>query len=146
MVQNWTDRRVVIAPRNLEVSSDQRSGLAQLGVPLHTGDIAAIDQVDGRVSAVTLDSGEVVEVETLLWTPPEAPTALIYSLVEALGLELDEHGYVTVESSQQTNVDRLWAAGDVQGWMGAIESANAGGMAAAMIVQGWFHNSAEATA
>ena len=59
-------------------------------------------------------------------------------LVDTLGLQLDEYGYVAVDESQKTNVERLWAAGDVQGWMGGIESANAGGMAASMIVAEWF--------
>ena len=44
------------------------------------------------------------------------------------------------ESKTGTNItiDRVWAAGDVQGWMGGIESANAGGMAAAMIIHDWY--------
>ena len=138
MVQNWTERRLVIAPSTFDVTDDQRTMLQKLDVPLHVGDIVAIDHLDGKVRSVTLDSGEVVEVETLLWTPPEAPTALVEQLVDTLGLELDEHGYVTVDDHQRTNVARLWAAGDVQGWMGAIESASAGSMAAAMIVHGWY--------
>ena len=43
--------------------------------------------------------------------------------------------YGTITEVHHT--DRLWAAGDVQGWTGAIESANAGGMAAFFIVHGW---------
>lgn len=138
MTRNWTDRRLVIAPRSLEISEQQRQLLDQLGVPLHVGDVVAIDHVDGKLRSVTLDGGEVVEVETLLWTPPEAPTPLVTRLVDELGLALDDNGYVQVDASQRTNVDRLWAAGDVQGWMGAIESANAGGMAASMIVHDWY--------
>ena len=112
--------------------------LDALEVPLHVGDIVAIAHHDGKVQSVTLDGGEVVEVETLLWTPPEAPTPLVTGLVDELGLELDEDGYVVVDGTQRTNVDRLWAAGDVQGLMGALEAANAGGMAAAMIVHDWY--------
>lgn len=40
--------------------------------------------------------------------------------------------------SKRTNVDGVWAVGDVKGWTGAIESANQGGIAAAMIVHGWY--------
>ncbi len=143
MVQNWTSERVVIVPRHIEVSEAQRSMLDQLGVPLHLGDIVAIDHRDGKLVAVTLDSGVTVEVATLLYSPPEQPAPLVSGLVDSLGLKLDEHGYVAVNQSQQTNVDGLWAAGDVQGWMGGIESAAAGGMAASMIVHDWYRSGAE---
>ena len=58
-------------------------------------------------------------------------------LADNVGLELNEQGHVAANEMQQTNVERLWAAGDVQGWTGAIESANAGGMAAFFMVHGW---------
>lgn len=138
MVQNWTADRVVIASRALEVSADQEAALARLGVPLYRGDIAAIRHEGGAISSVTLDGGETIEVGTLLWTPEEAPAPLVTNLVSELGLELTDDGYIAVDAEQRTNVPRLWAAGDVQGWMGAIESAGAGGMAAAMIVHDWY--------
>ncbi len=144
MVRNWTERRLVIAPSGFAVTEEQKDKLAVLGVPLHVGDITSISHTEGKLSSVTLDTGEIVEVETLLCSPPEAPTALVQALVDDLGLELDDNGYVVVDSLQRTNVDRLWAAGDVQGWMGAIESANAGGMAAAMIVHDWYDETLEA--
>lgn len=138
MVRNWTEERMVIAPRSVEVSPDRRAALDGLGVPLHEGDIVGIDHRDGKLSGVTLDRGERVAVGTLLWTPDEEPNPLVSRLVDGLGLELNENGYVAVDDAQRTNVDRLWAAGDVQGWMGAIESATLGGMAAFMMVMGWY--------
>lgn len=138
MVQNWTADRVVIAPRALKVSAEQEAALADLGVPLYRGEITAISHEVGAVRSVTLDDGETIEVGALLWTPEEAPAPLITDLVAGLGLELGDDGYVAVDEAQRTNVARLWAAGDVQGWMGAIESASAGGMAAAMIVHDWY--------
>lgn len=70
--------------------------------------------------------------------PHEAVAPLIPRLVDDLGLEVDEHGHAVVHEMQRTNVAELWAAGDVQGWQGAIESATLGGMAAAMIVAEWY--------
>ncbi len=147
MTRNWTDDRVVIAPTSVEVTDAGRAMLAELGVPLHVGDIVAIDHDGGTLSGVTIDDGDGgrtdVEVGTLLMTPPEAPTPLVSALVDDLGLELDGSGHVVADAEQRTNVDRLWAAGDVQGWMGAIESANAGGVAAAMIVHDWYQPSGD---
>ncbi len=142
MVRNWTEDRIVIAPRDFPVSDAQRQHLDALGVELYVGDIVGIEHDGGKLRNVTLDSDDVVDVGTLLLTPDEEPARLVTQLVESLGLELDEHGYVAVGSDQQTNVAGLWAAGDVQGWMGGIESANAGGMAASMIVAGWYSQEA----
>lgn len=138
MVRNWTDDRIVVAPNHLDISDQQRRALEDLGVALHVGDIVSLEHDDGKLRGVTLDSGETVQVGTLLYTPDEEPAPLVSGLVDTLGLRLDEYGYIAVDESQKTNVGRLWAAGDVQGWMGGIESANAGGMAASMIVAEWF--------
>lgn len=143
MVQNWTADRIVIAPRRFEITDDQRRMLDGIDVALHVGDIVTLDQRDGKLERVTLDSGDTIEVGTLLFTPPEESAPLVTGLVETLGLDLDEDGDVAVDESQRTNVDRLWAAGDVQGRMGGIESANAGGMAAAMIIHDWYPTGTE---
>ncbi|MGI9616016.1 MAG: NAD(P)/FAD-dependent oxidoreductase [Acidimicrobiales bacterium] len=137
MTRNWTEHRVVIASHEVEVTAAHLDTLDGLGVELYRGEIVEIDQRDGDVRAVTLDDGSIVAVETLLWTPDEAPSPLIARLRDTLGLATDDGGHVITDEYQQTNVDRVWAAGDVKGWTGAIESANQGSMAAAMIVHGW---------
>lgn len=143
MVQSWTDKRMVLAPRHLTVSSQQKEDLERQGVALHHGDIVELHHNAGKLRAVTLDDGQRIEVGTLLVTPDERAAPLIDGLTDTLGLALDEHGYVTVDNSQKTNVSGLWAAGDVQGTMGAIASANAGSVAASMIVHGWFETDAD---
>lgn len=121
-----------------ETEAAPADDVATTDAAVHVGNITALQHDGGKLESVTLDSGETVEVATLLFTPPEEPTPLVTDLVDTLGLGLDEHGYVAVDETQRTNVDRVWAAGDVQGWMGGIESANAGGMAAAMIIHDWY--------
>ena len=138
MAQNWTADIKVILAADGELDAAYESQLGELRIPIHHGAIKEVHHNDGKVHGVTLDSGERVEVATLLWTPPEKPSPLVQSLVENIGLELNEYGHVAANEMQQTNVDRLWAAGDVQGWTGAIESANAGGMAAFFMVHGWY--------
>ena len=138
MSQNWTSAIKVILAADAELDAVYEAQLGELGIPIHHGSITAIHHNDGKVHVVTLDSGERVEVGTLLWTPPEKPSPLVQNLVDNLGLEVNEYGHVAANEMQQTNVDRLWAVGDVQGWTGAIESANAGGMAAFFMVHGWY--------
>ena len=137
LAQNWTSYIKVILADDAELDTAYQKQLSELGIPVHHGYIAQIHRSDGKVHAVILDNGERVEVGTLLWTPPEESSPLVQNLVDNLGLKLNENGYVDANEMQQTNIDRLWAAGDVQGWTGAIESANAGGTAAFFLVHGW---------
>ena len=138
MAQSWTSDIKVILAVDAELDAAYQAQLEELRIKIHRGAITEIHHNDGKAYAVTLDTGGRVEVGTLLWTPPEKPSPLVQNLVDDLGLELNEYGHVASNEMQQTNVDRLWAAGDIQGWTGAIESANAGGMAAFFMVHGWY--------
>ena len=138
MAQNWTSYIKVILSTDTELDAAYEAQLGELGIPIHHGTITVIHHNEGKVHAVTLDSGERIDVGTLLWAPPEKPSPLVQNLVDNLDLELNEYGYVAANEIQQTNIDRLWAAGDVQGWTGGIESANAGSIAAFFIAHGWY--------
>ena len=64
---------------------------------------------------------------------------MVQKLVENLGLELNELGYVKTDKMQQTNIKGLYAAGDVQNpYSGALEAAYTGGMSASSIVHEWY--------
>ena len=137
MAHNWTSDIKVILAADAELTPSYAAQLEELGIPIHHGTISNILHKDGLVEAIILDGGERVEIGTLLWSPSETISPLVKNLVDNLGLELNEYGHVAANQMQQTNVDRLWAAGDIQGWTGALESANAGGMAAFFIAHSW---------
>ena len=120
LAQNWTSDIKVILAADTELDAAYEAQLGDLGIPIHQGAITEIHHDGGKVHGVTLDSGKRVEVGTLLWTPPEKPSPLVQNLVDNLGLELNEYGNPAANEMQQTNIERLWAAGDVQGWTGAI--------------------------
>ena len=138
MAQNWTtDIKVFLQPE-AQLAPRYEAQLNELGVPVHRGSVTEVVHAGGKVEAVTLNGGERVAVGTLLWVPREQPSPLVQNLVENLGLQLNESGHIGADEMQRTNVARLWAAGDVQGWTGAIESAHAGGMAAFFIAHQWY--------
>jgi thioredoxin reductase len=139
MVRNWTsDVKLILLP-GVAIDSVYREELITSGISVHEGEITQIHHSDGKVEAVSLDTGEQIEVGTLLWTPPEKPSPLIQILVRNFGLELDENNYIKTNETQQTNVSGLWAAGDVQGgWSGALQAAYTSSTAAAMIVKDWY--------
>src|SRR5215216_1097029 len=138
MAQNWTSKIKVFISPNIEIKSSYQNELSKLDIPVYREIITNVNHTNTKVESVSLESGEKIEVDTLLWIPPKRPSQLIQRLVENLGLELDEQGYVKTDEMQQTNVKGLFAAGDVQGSMGALAAAYDGGMAATSIVQEWY--------
>ena len=110
--------------------------MSKLDIPIYRGIISKVNHISTKVKFVSLESGENIQVDTLLWVPTVKPSQLIQKLVENLGLELNEQGYVKTDGKLQTNVKELYAVGDVQGSspIGALAAAYDGGMAATSIV------------
>ena len=140
MVQNWTSKIKVFISPNIEIESSYQNELSKLNIPVYKGIIAKVNHNSTKVGSVTLESGEHIQIGTLLWIPPVKPIQLIQRLVENLGLELNEQGYIKADEKLQTNVKELYAAGDVQGSspIGALAAAYNGGIAATSIVREWY--------
>jgi thioredoxin reductase len=140
MVQNWTSKIKVFISPNIEIESSYQNELSKLNIPVYRGIIAKVNHNSTKVRSVILESGEHIQVGTLLWIPPVKPIQLIQRLVENLGLELNEQGYIKADEKLQTNVKELYAAGDIQGSspIGALAAAYNGGIAATSIVREWY--------
>ena len=140
MVQNWTSKIKVFVSPNTKIESSYQNQLSKLDIPVYRGIISKVNQISTKVKSVSLESGENIQVDTLLWVPTVKPSQLIQKLVENLGLELNEQGYVKTDGKLQTNVKGLYAVGDVQGSspIGALAAAYDGGMAATSIVHEWY--------
>ncbi len=136
--QNWTDKMKIIVGGSVDFPDEVVSAVEAQGISVHRGDITAITHEDGALTSVTLDGGETVEVETLLWSPETLPTPLVGWLGPSLGLALDEDGFIATNPMQQTSVEGIWAAGDATGSTMALDAARSGGAVAMLIVQGWF--------
>ncbi len=137
MAQNWTSKIRVFIPPNIGIESSYQNELSKLDIPVYRGIITNVNHTNTKVESVTLESGEKIEVETLLWIPSKRLSPLIQRLVENLGLELDEQGNVKTDPMQKTNVKGLYAAGDVKGSLGALVAANDGGIAGVSIAHEW---------
>ena len=139
MVKNWTSKiKVIIMSPNIEIESSYQNELSKLDIPVYRGIITNVNHTNAKVKSVSLESGEKTEVDTLLWIPSKRPSQLIQSLVENLGLEVDEQGNVKTDQMQKTNVKGLYAAGDVAGSMGALAAAYDGAKVATSIVHEWY--------
>ena len=139
MAQNWTSKIKVFISPNMEITPSYQNELSKLGIPIYRGIIKKVNHTNSKVESILLNSGEKIETETLLWIPSKRPSPLIQKLVQNMGVELDQQGYVKTDKMQQTNIKGLYAAGDVQNpFSGALEAAYTGGMSAVSIVHEWY--------
>jgi hypothetical protein len=77
----------VFIPPNIEIKSSYQNELSKLDIPVYRGIIINVNHTNTKVESVSLESGEKIEVDTLLWIPSKRPSQLIQRLVENLGLE-----------------------------------------------------------
>ena len=140
IVQNWTSKiKVFISPK-IEIESSYKNKLSKINIPVYRGIITKVNHSSTKVELVSFESGENIQVETLLWIPQVKPIQLIQRLIENLGLELNEQGYIKTNEKGRTNVKGLYAAGDVKGSspIPALAAAYGGDIAATSIVHEWY--------
>ena len=141
IVQNWTSKFKVLVSPNIKIESSYQNEWSKLNISVYRGIITKVNHSSTKVESVSLESGENIPVDTLLWIPQVKPIQLIQRLIENFGLELNEQGYIKTDEKLRTNVKGLYAAGDVKGSspIGALAAAYNGGIAATSIVHEWYN-------
>lgn len=131
--RGWTGDLTVFTDGSFEVTDAARAHLRAAGVRIEERKIRRLVAIDDgargpRLAAVELADGTQVAREVLFAKPPQRQTAL----VAALGLALDEHGYVRVDAQMQTSRAGVYAAGDLTTMLQAALLAAAAGMMGAV--------------
>lgn len=126
----WTGDVTVFA-NGVEVPEDVARVLSKAKVRMETASVTRLVASDGHLSAVELAGGQRVPCEVLFAHPPQRQT----ELVRALGVDLDEAGYVRVDPmKRETSVPGVYASGDLTTrTQGAVIAAASGMMAAAQV-------------
>ena len=91
------------------VSTKKRDALARAGIALHRGVIAEVNGSRGRVRAVVTNSGENIDADMIFSQQGCEPNV---DLARSLDVRLDR-GFIKTDVEQRTNVNRVYAAGDV---------------------------------
>ena len=127
----WTRDLVVFSNDKFEVSEGDRRTLAAAKIRLETAPIARLVARAEKLEGVELKTGTTVACAALFAHPPQHQV----DLVRALGVELDEHGYVRIDPARrETSVPGIYAAGDLATrQQAAIFAAAAGTHTAAML-------------
>jgi len=140
LVNHWThSAKLILNDSDLKLDAADEKRIVESGIPVYSGPITAIDQHDGKIQAVTLQTGERVEVETLWWALERKKTLLEQRMIESFQLELDDMGLIKTDEEGQTAVHGLYAVGDVAEMMPSALGAMVGGNSAAFsIVRHWY--------
>jgi thioredoxin reductase len=129
--RGWTRDLVVFSNAEFEVPEGDRRTLAAAGIRLETAPIARLVSRDGKLEGVELKTGTTVTCAALFAHPPQRQV----DLVRALGVELDEHGYVRIEPARrETSTPGIYAAGDLANRQQTAIYAAAAGTQAAMLL------------
>jgi thioredoxin reductase len=131
MLRGWTRDVVVFTNGSFDVPEEARDRLNAGGVRLETGPVARLVRSEHGLESVELVSGVRVPCEALFAHPPQRQVELI----GALGVALDDDGYVRVDPmTRETSVPGVYAAGDLTTRMQAAVLAAASGMQAAAVI------------
>ena len=106
----------IIGTEDIHVIRFLQTYLKKKGITLHLGTrVSSLHKGDGKVTAI-LEGGEEIAAEIALVSVGRKPNTAGIGLEEA-GVEVSKTG-ITVDSGMRTNVDGIFAAGDViGGWL-----------------------------
>ena len=130
-MRGWTRDVVVFTHAAVDVPDEARAALHAAGIRLETAPITRLIAAGNRLEAVELKSGSTVACDVLFAHPPQRQV----DLVRALGVALDDEGYVVVDPmKRETSVAGIYASGDLTTRMqGAVLAAASGTQAVAAI-------------
>lgn len=129
-LRGWTSD-VMVFTGGFEVSAEIHAQLEGAGIRIETAPVTRLIARGTRLDAVELANGTRVRRDVLFSHPEQRQVAL----VGALGVALDDDGYVRVDPMKsETSVPGIYAAGDLTSrQQSAVFAAAAGTRAATMI-------------
>jgi thioredoxin reductase len=129
--RGWSKNVVAFTGGAFAVPAEARAQLEAAGIELVTVPVVRLAARNGHLEAVELADGRRVPCDVLYAHPPQRQV----TLVQKLGVELDDEGYVRVDPmKRETSIPGIYASGDLTTRMqGAILAAASGTQAAAMI-------------
>jgi thioredoxin reductase len=131
LYSNWTDDITLFSDGH-DIPEAERSKLAKRNVRVVDGRVRAMEHRDGQLTAVVSETEGAVPLDAVYAHPRVRPSA---DLHEAAGIETWETPFglaIKVDENQKTNVDGIYAAGDLTAAMHSLPLAITAGMMAGM--------------
>jgi thioredoxin reductase len=131
MVRGWTSDVVVFTNGAVDVPDETRAAFRTAGIGLETAAIKRLVANADGLAAIELADGRAVPRDVLFTQPRQRQVGV----VAAMGLALDEDGYVKVDPmKRETSLPGVYASGDLTSRMQAAVIAAAAGMQAAAVI------------
>jgi thioredoxin reductase len=131
LVRQWS-ADVVFFVHTYDLAEAERVRLESRGVRIVLGEVARLVVEDDRLTGVELAGGEVVPRRAVFVRPGNVPHP--DGLLDGLGVEVDEHGFASVDATGRTSVAGVWAAGNVVDPRAQVITAAGAGSAAAIAI------------
>ncbi|MGW2277520.1 FAD-dependent oxidoreductase [Streptomyces sp. NPDC001770] len=134
--RQWTDDVTLFRHLENDFGDDEYEQLAARGITVVDGEVAGIEERDGRLTGVRLASGTVIPREALVVQPRFTARS---GVLESLGLvptPMEMGGrvlgtYIAADPAGATEVPGVWAAGNITNLMEQVVGAAAAGLKAA---------------
>jgi len=131
LIRQWSDDVVYFAHTH-ELVTSEREQLEARGIHVVDGDVQQLVVEEDSLSGVALADGRTVARAALFIRPNMRPR--LGRLLEHLGCELDDLGFVRVDAAGGTTTPGVWAAGNVANPRAQVITAAGEGSAAAIAI------------
>ncbi len=131
LVRQWSDDLVFFA-HTYELAENEREQLAARGIRVVDEEVRRLVVEDDRLRGVVLADGRLVERAALFIRPDLRPR--VNGLLQPLGCEVDDQGFVLVDASGSTTAPGVWAAGNAANPRAQVITAAGEGSAAAIAI------------
>jgi thioredoxin reductase len=131
LLRQWSDD-VVFFSHSHSLTAEERVALDARGIAVIEGTVTALSVVGDQLDAVELGDGRRVPRAAVFMRPSLRPHA--EGLIEALGCQVGEDGFVRVDATGQTSVSGVWVAGNASNPRAQVITAAGEGSAAAIAI------------
>jgi thioredoxin reductase len=131
LVRQWSGDVVFFAHRQ-ELPEIEREQLEASGITVVDGEVQQLVMEGNSLTGIALADGRIVSLKALFIRPSLRPRGS--DLIEQLGCETNDLGFVRVDTTGKTSVTGVWAAGNVANPRAQVITAAGEGSAAAIAI------------
>ena len=132
VVSNWTNDLIIATNGNQHITASERQALERHGILLYEEPIRSLDGENGKLCSITFEDGTTIERSGGFVT---AEWHQATSIAQDLGCYINERGGVETDPLQRTNVEGVFACGDISmGPAQLVIAAGQGSLAATSVV------------
>lgn len=129
LISNWTNSLTLFTDGASTLTKEQTEKLSERGVQIVEEALAGVEHTNGYVNKIVLKGGATHPIEAIYAKPAFRQSPV----VDMLGCDLNEQGFIATDMFKKTNIPGLFAAGDSATWARSLSVAIAdGGMAGVM--------------